>query len=159
MRATHVAPTVPLGANGSRAAGAEVSRAQEPGGTRGAGRRLIAICPEGPLFRQDAAAKAFRPWLEEIGADTMTLPGNSARESGAGLACRIIFAAKPEAPTAARQTRPADTRNAKPAGNTPNPAYPDQTARTGPKRTPANRRRYARSVSPSHHGHTPLMRS
>jgi len=62
------------------------------------GRRLIAICSEGPFFRQDAAATEFRAWLDEIGADAVKLPDNTFRESGTGVAARIIFAAKPEAP-------------------------------------------------------------
>jgi ParB/RepB/Spo0J family partition protein len=66
------------------------------------GRRLIAICSEGPFFRQDAAATAFRAWLEEIGADAVKLPDNTFRESGTGVAARIIFAAKPEALKPAR---------------------------------------------------------
>ncbi len=61
------------------------------------GRRLIAICSEGPFFRQDTAATEFRAWLEEIGADAVPLPANSFRESGTDVAARIIFCPKPEA--------------------------------------------------------------
>ena len=62
------------------------------------GRRLIAICSEGPFFRQDGTAKEFRAWLEEIGADAVKLPDDTFRESGTGVATRIIFATKPVGP-------------------------------------------------------------
>jgi len=62
------------------------------------GRRLIAICSEGPFFRQDGTAKEFRAWLEEIGADAVKLPDDTFRESGTGVATRIIFATKAAGP-------------------------------------------------------------
>ena len=62
------------------------------------GRRLIAICSEGPFFRQDGSAKEFRAWLEEIGADAVKLPDDTFRESGTGVATRIIFATKAAGP-------------------------------------------------------------
>jgi ParB/RepB/Spo0J family partition protein len=65
------------------------------------GRRLIAICSEGPFFRQDGTAKEFRAWLEEIGADAVKLPDDTFRESGTGVATRIIFATKAAGPAPA----------------------------------------------------------
>jgi ParB/RepB/Spo0J family partition protein len=70
------------------------------------GRRLIAICSEGPFFRQDTAAREFRTWLEEIGADAVPLPANSFRESGTDVATRIIFCPKPEAVPPASDASP-----------------------------------------------------
>ena len=58
------------------------------------GGRLIAICSEGPFFRQDAAATDFRAWLKEIGADANKLPAKTFHESGTDVACRLIFATK-----------------------------------------------------------------
>ena len=73
------------------------------------GRRLIAICSEGPFFRQDGTAKEFRAWLEEIGADAVKLPDDTFRESGTGVATRIIFATKAAAPTPAVAEEPEAT--------------------------------------------------
>ena len=70
------------------------------------GRRLIAICSEGPFFRQDTAAREFRAWLEEIGADAVPLPANSFRESGTDVATRIIFCPKPEVVAPAANASP-----------------------------------------------------
>jgi ParB/RepB/Spo0J family partition protein len=58
------------------------------------GRRLIAICSEGPFFREDSKAVAFRAWLKEIKADANKLPADTFRASGTGVAARIIFATK-----------------------------------------------------------------
>ena len=56
------------------------------------GGRLVAICSEGPFFRQDAAAVAFREWLDAIDAYTEKLPPETFRESGTGVAARLIVA-------------------------------------------------------------------
>jgi ParB/RepB/Spo0J family partition protein len=63
--------------------------------------RLIAICSEGPFFRQDRAAVEFRAWLAEIGADAVKLPDQSFHESGTDVATRLIFATKVAAPARA----------------------------------------------------------
>lgn len=65
------------------------------------GRRLVAVCSEGPFFRQDKAAVAFRAWLAEIHADANKLPTDTFRESGTGVACRVIFATKAGTPARA----------------------------------------------------------
>ena len=70
------------------------------------GGRLIAICSEGPFFRQDRAATEFRQWIDEIGADTEKLPPDTFRESGTGVATRLIFAAKQPAPPAGKVDEP-----------------------------------------------------
>ena len=56
------------------------------------GGRLVAICSEGPFFRQDMAAKMFRDWLDSIGAETEKLPPETFRESGTGVNTRLISA-------------------------------------------------------------------
>ena len=61
------------------------------------GGRLVAICSEGPFFRQDAAAVSFRGWLDAIGATVEKLPPDTFRESGTGVAARLIVAAPGEA--------------------------------------------------------------
>lgn len=59
------------------------------------GGRLVAVCSEGPFFRSDRAAVAFREWLDEIDAFTEKLPADTFRESGAGVATRLIVATAP----------------------------------------------------------------
>ena len=59
------------------------------------GGRLVAICSEGPFFRQDQAAVAFREWLDTIDACTEKLPPETFRESGTGVATRLIVATAP----------------------------------------------------------------
>lgn len=56
--------------------------------------RLVAICSEGPFFRQDAAATEFRAWLDEIGASAEKLPPDTFPESGTGVAARLIVATR-----------------------------------------------------------------
>jgi ParB family transcriptional regulator, chromosome partitioning protein len=59
------------------------------------GGRLIAICSEGPFFRQDTAAVAFREWLDSIDGVGTKLPPETFRESGTGVAVRLIVATAP----------------------------------------------------------------
>ena len=58
------------------------------------GGRLVAICSEGPFFREDAVARGFRAWLDEIGAYSEKLPPETFRESGTGVNTRLITATK-----------------------------------------------------------------
>ncbi len=64
------------------------------------GGRLVAICSEGPFFRQDKAAVEFRRWLEEIEGVGTKLPADTFRESGTGVAVRLIVATAPGKKTA-----------------------------------------------------------
>ena len=59
------------------------------------GGRLVAICSEGPFFRENSASDAFREWLAEIGATTERLPTETFRESGTTVATRLITATRP----------------------------------------------------------------
>lgn len=58
------------------------------------GGRLVAICSEGPFFREDKKAQEFRAFLERIGATTEKLPAETFKESGTGVATRIVTATK-----------------------------------------------------------------
>ena len=104
------------------------------------GRRLVTICSEGPFFRQDTAAREFRAWLEEIGADAVPLPAKSFRESGTDVATRIIFAPKPDAATPAADASPpsAAILDIPMDQIEPDPYQPRQVLRAG--RAPRTRR-------------------
>ena len=71
------------------------------------GGRLVAICSEGPFFRSDKAAVAFREWLDEIDACSEKLPPGTFRESGTDVATRLIVATAPG--TRPEQAREPDT--------------------------------------------------
>ena len=71
------------------------------------GGRLVAICSEGPFFRQDSAAAAFREWLGSVNAYTEKLPAGTFRESGTDVATRLIVATAPG-------TRPEHVRDLEP---------------------------------------------
>jgi ParB/RepB/Spo0J family partition protein len=71
------------------------------------GGRLVAICSEGPFFRQDSAAAAFREWLGSVNAYTEKLPPGTFRESGTDVATRLIVATAPG-------TRPEHVRDLEP---------------------------------------------
>jgi ParB/RepB/Spo0J family partition protein len=58
------------------------------------GGRLVAVCSEGPFFRQDARAFNFRAWLDEIGATYTPLAEDTFRESGTSVGTRLIVATK-----------------------------------------------------------------
>jgi ParB family chromosome partitioning protein len=75
------------------------------------GARLVAICSEGPFFRQDQAAVGFREWLDRIDAYTEKLPAETFRESGTGVATRLIVAT---ATATAPGTRPEHARDREP---------------------------------------------
>jgi ParB/RepB/Spo0J family partition protein len=59
------------------------------------GGRLVAICSEGPFFRLESAAAEFRCWLDDIEATAEKLPPDTFRESGTGVAARLIVATAP----------------------------------------------------------------
>ncbi len=54
------------------------------------GGRLVAIASEGPFFRSDRKAIAFREWLEAVGGASEKLPDGSFLPSGTGVATRIV---------------------------------------------------------------------
>jgi ParB/RepB/Spo0J family partition protein len=95
------------------------------------GGRLVAVCSEGPFFRQDAAAAAFRQWLDAIDATTEKLPPETFRESGTGVATRLIVATAPGLrPEHARDREPepeATVRNIPLREIDPDPDQPRRT--------------------------------
>ena len=100
------------------------------------GGRLVAICSEGPFFRQDGTAKEFREWLEEIGADAVKLPDDTFRESGTGVATRLIFATKAAgpAPSGTEENRGHRLRHSdEPNRTRPRPASQDVRADRAPR--------------------------
>lgn len=56
------------------------------------GGKLVAIMSEGPFFRE--RDKAFREWLDEIGAESEKLPAGSFKPSGTDVNARIVWATK-----------------------------------------------------------------
>lgn len=54
------------------------------------GGRLVAIMCEGPFFRQDRKATAFRDWLESVGGTSEQLPADTFESSGTGVQTRLV---------------------------------------------------------------------
>jgi 16S rRNA G1207 methylase RsmC len=58
------------------------------------GGRLVSVMSEGPFFRSDSKSIAFRAWLDEVGAETESLPQNAFRGSDAfretGVKARMV---------------------------------------------------------------------
>lgn len=52
---------------------------------------LVSIASEGPFFRSDRKAVAFREWLESVGGTSEKLPDGSFLSSGTGVATRIVI--------------------------------------------------------------------
>ena len=69
------------------------------------GGKLVAIVSEGPFFRQDAKATAFRDWLASVGGKSEKLPEGSFKESNTGVATRLVTVEKP-APVAGTGAHP-----------------------------------------------------
>ena len=51
---------------------------------------LVSVMSEGPFFRGDSKAKAFREWFQEIGGYSEVLPPGSFQESGTGVNARLV---------------------------------------------------------------------
>jgi DNA polymerase III beta subunit len=81
------------------------------------GGKLVAIMGEGGFFRGDKKATAFREWLQAHGGTSEKLPEGTFKESGTGVATRLVTvtkaAATKEAPAIARA--PAETPKPKTA--------------------------------------------
>ena len=58
------------------------------------GGKLVAIMSEGPFFRSDKKAQAFRQWLEENGGTSERLAPGTFKESGTGTATRLVTVEK-----------------------------------------------------------------
>ena len=54
------------------------------------GGALVAVMSEGPFFRGDKRATAFREWLAEVGGQSHPLPPDSFKESGTGINTRLV---------------------------------------------------------------------
>lgn len=55
------------------------------------GGQLVSVMSEGPFFRQDKKATAFREWLEGVGHQKERLPAGAFKNSGTGVnACLIV---------------------------------------------------------------------
>jgi len=58
------------------------------------GGQLVSVMSEGPFFRDDRKAAEFREWLDTVGGWSEKLPANSFRESGTGIAARLVAISK-----------------------------------------------------------------
>jgi len=54
----------------------------------------VSIMGEGPFFRQDKKAAAFRAWLDVCGGWSERLPEGSFQASGTGVNARIVVVEK-----------------------------------------------------------------
>jgi type I restriction-modification system DNA methylase subunit len=52
---------------------------------------LVAIMSEGPFFRQDDQARAFRAWLSNVNGTSRKLPEGSFKSSGTGVNTRLVI--------------------------------------------------------------------
>ncbi|MBT7306711.1 MAG: PLxRFG domain-containing protein, partial [Gammaproteobacteria bacterium] len=59
------------------------------------GGRVVAIMSEGPFFRKDKKAAAFRDWLEDLDGTSEQLPDGSFKESNTGVNTRLVVIDKP----------------------------------------------------------------
>lgn len=59
------------------------------------GGRLVSVMSPGPFFRDTKKAKAFRAWFEELGGELIDLPEGSFKESGTGVASKLIVIDRP----------------------------------------------------------------
>ena len=78
------------------------------------GGRLVFITSEGPFFRSDKKASAFREWLESVGGHSEKLPEGSFKGAGSfnqtGVNTRLVVVDKPEVAAKAGQPRPLHLR-------------------------------------------------
>lgn len=58
------------------------------------GGAMVSIMSEGPFFRGDKKAIAFREWLEKVGGQSETLPRGAFKESGTMANTRIVVIRK-----------------------------------------------------------------
>lgn len=56
--------------------------------------KMVAIMGEGAFFREDSKATMFRDWLNDVGGWSEQLPEGSFKESGTGVATRIVVVEK-----------------------------------------------------------------
>lgn len=56
--------------------------------------KMVAIMGDGAFFREDKKAMMFRQWLDSVGGWSERLPDGSFKESGTGVATRIVVIEK-----------------------------------------------------------------
>ncbi len=61
-----------------------------------AGGRLVAIMSPGPFFRDTKKAREFREWFEDLGGEVEEIEAGAFKESGTGVASRLVVIDKPE---------------------------------------------------------------
>ncbi|QDV43902.1 hypothetical protein Enr13x_37620 [Stieleria neptunia] len=78
--------------------GADIDHVRKAVDLLAADGRLVAIMSEGPFFRSDRKAEAFREWLEELGGESEQLPENAFNGADAfrqtGVRTRIVTIGK-----------------------------------------------------------------
>jgi len=55
------------------------------------GGRLVSIMSPAPFFRTDKKSTFFREWFERLGGECVDLPDNSFKQSGTGVASKLII--------------------------------------------------------------------
>lgn len=58
------------------------------------GGTMVSVMSEGPFFRDDRKAVAFRDWLEGVGGESFKLLPQSFKKSGAGIHARLVSICK-----------------------------------------------------------------
>jgi len=61
------------------------------------GGRLVAIMSPGPFFHTSKKAQQFREWFEELGGEVQDIEAGAFKESGTGVASKLVVIDKPEA--------------------------------------------------------------
>jgi predicted RNA methylase len=62
------------------------------------GGRLVAIMSPGPFFHDTKKASDFRDWFEDLGGEVEEIEAGAFKESGTGVASRLVVLDKPEEP-------------------------------------------------------------
>lgn len=60
------------------------------------GGRLVAIMSPGPFFHKTRKAAEFREWFDELGGEVEDIEAGAFKESGTGVASRLVVIDKPE---------------------------------------------------------------
>ncbi len=70
--------------------GADIDHVQYAYGYLKPGGVLVSVVCEGPFFREDKKSKAFREWLDLVGAEVERLPDESFKVSGTNVRARLV---------------------------------------------------------------------
>jgi 16S rRNA G1207 methylase RsmC len=52
--------------------------------------RLVSVISPGPFFHSSKKAEAFRQWFEDLGGEVIDLPEGSFKDSGTGVASKLV---------------------------------------------------------------------